>query len=247
MTAAALARCEVVATSSAIARRPLAERSGVPTLFVPPAVDPAAFNTAARAAGRTSGTSGTSGTPRAAATGAPFFGVLPDGSPRDRPVLLYTARFEPRKNHAMLFDAMRDGGWTLILLDGGTWAGDALPGYVRIVAPRSITDVAAWTAAADVAVFPSQNEGFGIPMLEALACGTPLIAADTPAARWLTGNGRAARLLPAHDPEAWRRAIAATVSGADAAQTDRVRAGVRRAAGFSWARSAARLLAAALP
>jgi glycosyltransferase involved in cell wall biosynthesis len=111
-----------------------------------------------------------------------------------------------------------------------------------VVAPRNATEVAAWTSAADVALFPSRAEGFGIPMLEAMACGTPLVAANIPAARWLSGGGRSALLLPPDDVAAWTHAVDRLLRGEDAAVGSRVAAGLRRAAGFHWHRTAQRLL-----
>ena len=220
MVRLALRRCEMIGTSSAIMRRPLAARSGVPTLFLPPAVDHAHFR------------------PR------PRVPVLPDGSPRCAPVLVYTGSFEPRKNHALLLASVQPLACELVLLHSGRWSGAPLPAGVRVVAPRNAAEVAAWTSAADLAVFPSQAEGFGIPLLEAMACGTPLVASDIPAARWLSGGGRSALLLPPDDVAAWTHALDRLLRGEDAAVGSRVAAGLRRAAGFAWHRSARRLLQA---
>lgn len=217
MVTAGCARCEVIATPSAVTRRPLRKRSGQPVLFVPPAVDHALFYPRSR------------------------ISTLPDGSQRTRPVVIYAASFEPRKNHTLLLRAVQGMNCDVVLLHGATW-NRSLPDNVRVVMPRTPADIAEWTAAADIVAFPSRAEGFGIPMLEALACGTPLVAADTAAARWLTGNGRAARLLPADDPSIWSAAIQALIDGTDQGCDTRVAAGIRRAAGFRWERSAERLL-----
>ena len=220
MVGLALRRCEIVATSSAVARPELAARSATTPLFLPPAVDHACFRPAPRTT------------------------HLPDGSERRGPVLLYTASFEPRKNHLVLFEAIGSLSVDLVLLHHGRWPGAPLPPNVRVVAPSDALEVAAWTAAADLAVFPSRSEGFGIPMLEAMACGTPLVAADMPAARWISGNGRAAWLVSPDDPAAWTRVLASILSGSDQTIASRITAGRRRASGFAWDRTARRLLTA---
>ncbi len=81
-------------------------------------------------------------------------------------------------------------------------------------------------------VFPSLYEGFGLPPLEAMACGCPVACSDAAALPEVTGG--AARLFDPHDPEA----IAAAVLEVLAAPTDWARRGLERAAGFSWAQTA---------
>jgi glycosyltransferase involved in cell wall biosynthesis len=223
MTSAALSRCEVVATSSAILVPQLQQRSRMQPVLALPGVDQSQFLPQARTR------------------------HLPDGSVRERPVVLYTASFEPRKNHALLVDALADLPVDLVLLNAEPWRGAMLPATVRVIAPHDARDVAQWTTAADVAVFPSLNEGFGMPMLEALSCGTPLLASDIAAARWLTDDGRAAKLLSPTDPHAWRGAVEQVIAGTDHDVAERVAAGVARAREFTWRRSAEALLDGALP
>ena len=52
-------------------------------------------------------------------------------------------------------------------------------------------------------LMPSEREGFGLPVLEALACGTPVVASDAPALREV--GGYAAAYCPVDDLEAWHR------------------------------------------
>lgn len=178
--------------------------------------------------------------------------VLPDGRPRRGPLMIYTASFEKRKNHRLLFemlrgDVLKDWRPELVLLhaaseDDFDWVARAARGLdVRVHKPTSVIEVAEWTRAADVALFPSRMEGFGTPALEAMACGTPLVAAEIDAMRWLTQGGRCAALAAPDDAAAWSRAVASILDGGSEAARRR-EAGLRRAAQFTWERAARRLL-----
>ena len=88
--------------------------------------------------------------------------------------------------------------------------------------------------AADVFVYPSLNETFGLPILEAMACGCPVVTSDTSAMPETAGQ--AAVLADPKDPASIARAIV-TAAGPD---RDRLRdLGLRRAAQFTWAATAA--------
>jgi glycosyltransferase involved in cell wall biosynthesis len=89
-------------------------------------------------------------------------------------------------------------------------------------------------AGAEAFALPSHYEGFGLPVLEAMASGTPVVAADTSALPETCGG--AARLVPA-EGEAFRDVLVVLLG--DAAERDRLRtAGLQRAAGFTWDASA---------
>lgn len=89
--------------------------------------------------------------------------------------------------------------------------------------------------AAHALVYPSRYEGFGLPLLEAMACGTPVIAAQTSSIPEVVGE--AAVLLDPDDEEGWIAAIARVLD--DASHRARLRAaGASRAREFSWRRTA---------
>ncbi len=91
--------------------------------------------------------------------------------------------------------------------------------------------------AADVFVFPSRYEGFGLDPLEAMASGVPVVAANATSLPEVVGD--AGRLLPPDDPAAWTEAVSAIAGRAGQAADLRER-GVARAATFTWARTAER-------
>ena len=108
------------------------------------------------------------------------------------------------------------------------------PGYL----PQA--DLVQVVAGATALVVPSWYEGFGLPALEALACGTPVVASDLPAHREVLGDQ--ADLVPPDDPAALADALARTL---DDPGDERRRAARRtRAAGFTWENCAQATLSA---
>jgi glycosyltransferase involved in cell wall biosynthesis len=175
--------------------------------------------------------------------------------------LLFVGSREPRKNLPTLLAAYRQllGGLVpgagrgasgspvppLVLVGPAGW-GEALdlaglpaeavrtPGYL----PED--DLARVVAGAAALVFPSWYEGFGLPALEALACGTPVVASDLPALREVLDDQ--AELVPPGDAAALADALARVLEdpGGEPARTARR----TRAAPFTWAACAQATLTA---
>jgi glycosyltransferase involved in cell wall biosynthesis len=101
-------------------------------------------------------------------------------------------------------------------------------------------DLPALYAGADLFVFPSRYEGFGLPVLEAMACGTPVIVSDCGSLPEVAGE--AELYVDPEDPTALAEAMC-RVAGDTAMRANMTAAGLQQAARFCWARSALELRA----
>lgn len=110
--------------------------------------------------------------------------------------------------------------------------GDAL----EVVGPVSAAALAQEYADADVLAFPSLFEGFGLPLLEAMNAGTPVVSSTGTCLPEVAGG--AALLVDPRDVDGWADALARVLRDADLAN-DLVSRGLTRAAGFSWERTGA--------
>jgi alpha-1,3-rhamnosyl/mannosyltransferase len=90
-------------------------------------------------------------------------------------------------------------------------------------------------------VYPSSYEGFGIPLLEAMACGTPVVAARAASIPEIAGD--AALLVHPRNEDGWADAIAAVAADGSFVAARLRDAGLRRAAAFTWTRTAERTMA----
>lgn len=150
--------------------------------------------------------------------------VLEAFSLRQHGFALFVGALEPRKNLATLLAAYgmlplaERRAMPLAIVGPSGWGGvrqDARlaplldEGSVRMLGYASDRELATLYAAARVFVFPSHYEGFGIPVIEALACGAPVIASNASAIPE-AANGQAMLLAPT-DVEAWRDGLAATI------------------------------------
>jgi glycosyltransferase involved in cell wall biosynthesis len=159
----------------------------------------------------------------------------PAGEPRE-PFLLYPARSWPHKNHARLYEALallrRERPELRLVLTGGGDRGQ-LPDGVIDRGQVSADELVSLYRRAAALVFPSLYEGFGLPLLEAMACGCPVACSDIPTLVEVCGD--AARTFAPGDPEAISTAVTAVLDDAAPWQAR----GAERAAGFTWERTAA--------
>jgi glycosyltransferase involved in cell wall biosynthesis len=173
------------------------------------------------------------------------------GLPALGPILLHVGAEEPRKNVGTLLAAMqrlRSHHPDLLLVRVGGMrsrtrrqiARLGLERHVRYRSGVSDADLVRHYQAADAFVFPSVYEGFGLPVLEALACGCPVVAGDAASVPEVSGD--AALLVDPRDPDAFARAIGRVLEDAGLAASLRA-AGPARAASFTWGRVARETLA----
>lgn len=166
----------------------------------------------------------------------------------ERPFVLWTGTIEPRKNVPVLLDAFgrldRDDV-ELVLAGPEGWNEDLAAleararGRVRRLGFVPAGDLPALYAAATVFAYPSRKEGFGLPVLEALAQGTPVVtSAGTATAEVLGPDGVAGRAVPVGDAAALAAALAGYLDD-PAARAAAGAAARARAGGYGWARTAA--------
>jgi glycosyltransferase involved in cell wall biosynthesis len=110
------------------------------------------------------------------------------------------------------------------------------PGYI----PQDSLPL--WYNAATLFVYPSLFEGFGLPVLEAMACGTPVITSTASSLPEVTGTDGAARLVEPDDIEGLAQAMA-EISNQPARQAEMSARGLIRAAQFSWQKTAQQTVA----
>jgi glycosyltransferase involved in cell wall biosynthesis len=104
-----------------------------------------------------------------------------------------------------------------------------MPGFINE------EDLPSWYSAAEVFVYPSVYEGFGMPIIEAMACGCPVVVSDTSSLPEAVGN--AGVLIPATDVNAWCNAIHNLLS-APSKLEELSRHSQAQAATFSWNKTA---------
>jgi glycosyltransferase involved in cell wall biosynthesis len=170
----------------------------------------------------------------------------------DRPFLLAVGTFDPRKRIALLADVVRqvrfDHDVLLVIAgDQGSFANAVaealshagITEHCRLIGHVSTDDLVTLYTGAACLVFTSAYEGFGLPPLEAMACGTPAAVFDNSSLREVSGT--AAMLIPDGDARLMAEAVRGLLD--DPAEHDRRRAdGLAWAATFTWSRAAARTI-----
>jgi glycosyltransferase involved in cell wall biosynthesis len=172
----------------------------------------------------------------------------------ERPYLLMVGTLEPRKNHATAMRALarlkQAGHPHRLLISGGKgWLFEPVAALVdELGLTNDVTfagrvpdaDLPALYAGADGLLLPSLYEGFGFPVLEAMACGTPVVCADSSSLPEVAGD--AALLVPAKDDEALAAAVERILTEPGLAEELR-RRGAVQAARFRWETCAAETVA----
>ena len=169
--------------------------------------------------------------------------------------LLFVGTVEPRKNLITLVraldDVLRNTSLRpqLVIAGGKGWLTDELDAFletsgvkerVRFIGYTSDEDLRALYSSCRVCVYPSLYEGFGLPPLEAMACGAPVITSRIPAIEETVGS--AAMLVDPTDVAGLGKAIFELWT--DAQHRDHLSAaGLKRAAEFTWERTAELTLA----
>jgi glycosyltransferase involved in cell wall biosynthesis len=222
-------RADRVFAVSERTRRDLVDLYGIPMsriVLTPNAVDPAFSPKAASDGGK-------------AAVARPETGVAfadPGGTANG--YLLFVGAIQTRKDPLAAADAAREVGLPLVVAGPEKEPalarqlrerGAELRGYVE---KPQLADLYRGAAAL---VLPSRYEGFGLPVLEAMACGTPVVAADDAALREVGGDA-AVYASPGALAGAIRRALSE--------RDQLVRAGLERVRAFSWEETARRAVAA---
>lgn len=170
----------------------------------------------------------------------------------ERPYLVSVGTVQPRKNYQMLIRAFTplaaELPHNLYIAGGKGWLYEemlaeierqGLNGRVRFIGFVDDADLPALYSGASLFAFPSLYEGFGLPLLEAMGCGVPVLTSNASSLPEVAGE--AAVQLSPHDEAAWTAALR-TLLQDPGQRTHLVAAGFRQARQFTWQKSAQKLL-----
>lgn len=173
------------------------------------------------------------------------------------PYFLSVGTVQPRKNYPMLVRAYRSVAdrlpHDLIIAGGRGWLAEGLlaeierqdlSDRVKLVGFVDDPDLPALYSAATGLVFPSMYEGFGLPLLEAMACGTPVISSSASCLPEIitAPDGDAGILVDPADEQGWARAMMRLAED-DPSRAELVQRGLGRARQYTWDATARHLLA----
>ena len=170
----------------------------------------------------------------------------------DRPYLFSIGTIQPRKNYVRLIQALavlREHGHDLdlVIAGGKGWLDDPihaaiqmlkLDDHVHLIGFAADSDLPALYSAALITAVPSLYEGFGIPVLESMACGTPVITSTVSSLPEVAGD--AALLVDPTDLDALIDVLDRLI-GSETLRRDLTARGLARARTFTWERSAQQL------
>jgi glycosyltransferase involved in cell wall biosynthesis len=167
--------------------------------------------------------------------------------------ILFIGTLEPRKNLPNLLEAYariaNDTDAPLIIGGGKGWLYDEifakaeqlnLGNKIRFAGFIDDADLPLWYAAATVFTLPSLYEGFGIPLIEAMACGTPVVTSSSSSLPEVVGD--AGLIVSPTDPDQLAEALLRMVRD-DQLRAEYAERGLARARRFSWVETAERTLA----
>ncbi len=167
----------------------------------------------------------------------------------DRPYVLSVGTLQPRKNYVRLIRAfvrLPDTGRGLVIAGGQGWLYESVleeaarhPDRVRVLGFVEDADLPALYRGADLFVFPSFYEGFGLPVLEAMACGVPVVCSGVSSLPEVAGD--AALLVDPEDEDGLRGAMERALED-EGLRREMAARGRARAAQFTWERAARQLL-----
>ena len=167
----------------------------------------------------------------------------PQAEPGDMPYLAVVGNQDPRKNISTLMEAFpifraRMRAFRLVMAGPGT-PPERRPPAVDVLGYLEEEALASFYCRALMVVQPSLYEGFGLPVLEAMACGTPVACADIDVFHEVAGE--CARYFDPHKPGSIAQ-VMEQIARDDAVRLDMAKRGPERAAGFSWDATAEKLL-----